>query len=61
MSQHEDARRFSPFSVLSLDATLLFERQSYSMATSYIVGSVFASLAALLPGFARFKGVKPLP
>ena len=52
---------FTTFSAFSLDAALLFERHSYSMAMSYIVGSVFASLVALFLGLALFSGVKPLP
>lgn len=52
---------FTTFSAFSLDAALLFERHSYSMAMSYIVGSVFASLVALLLGLALFNGAKPLP
>lgn len=52
---------FTTFSAFSLDAALLFERHSYSMAMGYIVGSVFASLVALFLGLALFNGVKPLP
>ncbi len=52
---------FTTFSAFSLDAMLLFERHSLSIAMSYIVGSVFASLVALLLGLALFNGVKPLP
>lgn len=52
---------FTTFSTFSLDAALLFERHSYSMAMTYIVGSVFASLVALFLGLALFNGVKPLP
>jgi CrcB protein len=52
---------FTTFSAFSLDAALLFERHSYSMAMSYIVGSVFASLVALFLGLALFNGVKPVP
>lgn len=52
---------FTTFSAFSLDAALLFERHSYSMAMSYIVGSVFASLVALFLGLALFNGAKPLP
>lgn len=52
---------FTTFSAFSLDAMLLFERHSLSIAMSYIVGSVFASLVALLLGLALFAGVKPLP
>ena len=52
---------FTTFSAFSLDAALLFERHSHSMAMSYIVGSVFASLVALFLGLALFNGVKPLP
>ena len=52
---------FTTFSAFSLDAALLFERHSYSMAMSYIVGSVFASLVALFLGLALFNGTRPLP
>jgi CrcB protein len=52
---------FTTFSAFSLDAALLVERHSYSMAMTYIVGSVFASLVALFLGLALFNGVKPLP
>lgn len=52
---------FTTFSAFSLDAALLFERHSYSMAMTYIVGSVFASLVALFLGLALFNGAKPLP
>lgn len=52
---------FTTFSAFSLDAALLIERHSYSMAMAYIVGSVFASLVALFLGLALFNGVKPLP
>lgn len=33
----------------------------YSMAMSYILGSVFASFVAFFLGLAMFNGVKPLP
>ena len=52
---------FTTFSAFSLDAALLFERHSYSMAAAYMAGSVFASLVALFLGLALFNGVKPLP
>lgn len=52
---------FTTFSAFSLEAALLFERHSYWMGMSYIVGSVFASLVALFLGLALFNGVKPLP
>lgn len=52
---------FTTFSAFSLDAALLLERHSYSMAMAYIVGSVFASLVALFLGLALFNGIKPLP
>jgi CrcB protein len=51
---------FTTFSAFSVDAALLFERHSYSMAMAYIVGSVFASLVALFMGLAIFNGFKPL-
>lgn len=52
---------FTTFSAFSLDAALLFERHSYSMAMGYILGSVFLSLAGLFLGLATFNGAKPLP
>ena len=52
---------FTTFSAFSLDAALLLERHSYSMAIAYVAGSVFASLVALFVGLALFNGVKPLP
>ena len=52
---------FTTFSAFSLDAALLLERHSYSMAIAYVVGSMFASLVALFVGLALFNGVKPLP
>lgn len=52
---------FTTFSAFSLDAAHLFERHSYSMAMTYVVGSVVASLIALLLGLAMFNGAKPLP
>jgi CrcB protein len=52
---------FTTFSAFSLDAALLLERHSYSMAMAYIVGSVFASLVALFLGLALLNGIKPLP
>ena len=52
---------FTTFSAFSIDAALLLERHSYSMAMAYIVGSVFASLVALFLGLALFNGIKPLP
>jgi fluoride exporter len=52
---------FTTFSAFSLDAALLFERHSYSMAMGYIVGSVFLSLAGLFLGLAMFNEAKPLP
>ena len=52
---------FTTFSAFSLDAALLFERHSYSMAITYVLGSVFASLVALFLGLALFNDVKPLP
>lgn len=52
---------FTTYSAFSLDAALLLERHSCSMAMGYIVGSVFASLVALFLGLVLFNGVKPLP
>ena len=52
---------FTTFSAFSIDAALLLERHSYSMAMAYIVGSGFASLVALFLGLALFNGIKPLP
>lgn len=51
---------FTTFSAFSLDAALLIERHAYSAAGAYVIGSVFASLAALFLGLALFNGVKPL-
>lgn len=52
---------FTTFSTFSLDAAILFERHTYSMAITYIVGSVVVSIAALFLGLALFNGLKPLP
>lgn len=52
---------FTTFSAFSLDAALLLERNSYSIAASYMLGSVVASVVALFVGLALFNGVKPLP
>lgn len=51
---------FTTFSAFKLDAALLFERHSYSIAMSYIAGSVLLSLIALFLGMAMFNGVRPL-
>jgi CrcB protein len=52
---------FTTFSAFSLDAALLFERHSYAMALTYMVGSVVASVVALFIGLALFNGGKPIP
>ena len=52
---------FTTFSAFSLDAALLIERHNYGMATTYVVGSVTASIAALFIGMALFNGFRPLP
>ena len=52
---------FTTFSAFSLDAALLFERHSYAMALTYMVGSVVASIVALFIGLALFNGGKPIP
>ena len=52
---------FTTFSAFSLDAALLMERHSYSMAMAYIVGSVILSVVGLFFGLAPFNGAKPLP
>ena len=52
---------FTTFSAFSLDAALLFERHSYAIALTYMVGSVVASVVALFIGLALFNGGKPIP
>lgn len=52
---------FTTFSAFSLEAALLFERHSYSMAIAYMAGSVLASLIAIFVGLFLFNGVRPLP
>ena len=52
---------FTTFSAFSLDAALLFERHSYAIALTYMVGSVVASVVALFIGLALFHGGKPIP
>lgn len=50
---------FTTFSTFSLDAALLIERHSCSIAMSYIIGSVFLSVAALFLGVALFNVARP--
>ena len=52
---------FTTFSAFSLDSALLIERHAYGMAAGYMVGSVFASLAALFFGLALFRSGGQLP
>ena len=70
MSGTAAARTAVPDDVLGGFTTLLgvlvgrgaaVRRHSYSMAMTYIVGSVFASLVPLFLGLALFNGAKPLP
>ena len=46
---------FTTFSAFSLDAAMLFERQSYALAAAYVLGSVISSMAALFVGLAVFR------
>ncbi len=48
---------FTTFSAFSLDAILLWERGASGQAVAYIVGSVVASLAALMLGLAIVRGL----
>ena len=52
---------FTTFSAFSLDTALLVERHAYGMAAGYVVGSVFAGLAALFVGLSLFRGAGHLP
>lgn len=48
---------FTTFSAFSLDAILLWERGASGQAIAYIVGSVVASLVALMLGLAIVRGL----
>lgn len=48
---------FTTFSAFSLDAVLLWERGEAIPAAIYVVGSVVASLAALIGGLALVRGL----
>lgn len=52
---------FTTFSAFSLDAALLVERQAYSLATAYMLGSVVLSLIALFAGLSIFRTGALLP
>ena len=52
---------FTTLSAFSLDAALLIERHAYGAAAGYVVGSVAASIAALLLGLAMFRSAGQLP
>jgi len=52
---------FTTFSAFSLDAALLVERQAYSLATAYVLGSVVLSLIALFAGLSIFRTGALLP
>jgi CrcB protein len=41
---------FTTFSAFSLDAVVLYERGAHGLAALYVIGSVAASIAALLAG-----------
>lgn len=48
---------FTTFSAFSLDAVLLWQRGEVAHAAFYVLGSVAASLAALVAGLAIMRGV----
>src|SRR4029079_12888488 len=52
---------FTTFSAFSLDAALLVERYAYGAAAGYMVGSVAASVSALVFGLALFRTAGHLP
>jgi CrcB protein len=52
---------FTTFSAFSLDAALLMERHAYWSAATYMLGSVFLSLAALFAGLSLFRTGAILP
>jgi len=48
---------FTTFSAFSLDAVTLWERGASMAATAYVLGSVVASIGALVAGMAVMRGV----
>jgi fluoride exporter len=52
---------FTTFSAFSLDAALLVERHTYSLAAAYMLGSVILSLVALFAGLSLFRTGAILP
>ena len=52
---------FTTYSAFSLDAALLIERHSYGLAAGYMLGTVFACVAALFLGIAVFNETPRLP
>ena len=52
---------FTTFSAFSLDAALLIERHAYWSAATYMMGSMFLSLAALFAGLSLFRTGAILP
>lgn len=48
---------FTTFSAFSLDAFALWERGEAVLALAYVAGSVVASIAALVAGFAIVRGL----
>ena len=48
---------FTTFSAFSLDALLLWERGEAGMATLYVLGSVFLSLAGIIAGLAFVRAL----
>jgi CrcB protein len=48
---------FTTFSAFSLDALTLWERGQGALAGAYVIGSVVASIAALVAGVLTMRGV----
>jgi CrcB protein len=48
---------FTTFSAFSLDALTLWERGQGALAAVYVIGSVVASIAALVAGVLTMRGV----
>lgn len=48
---------YTTFSAFSLDAVLLLERGAYALASTFVVGSVVLSMAALMLGLAATRYV----
>lgn len=48
---------FTTFSAFSLDALTLWERGQTALASAYVLGSVIASLAAIVAGMAAARGL----